>query len=354
MLMDENKQIMPTKRRTSLLALLLPLIIAASVLSTPAPYQISDAGLLDTSTGLVRRAFLTGTIGGPTGFPAFPVQTTAAYYRLIARSGNVPIALVTIAAGEFIMGSDSDGRPETSPEHTVYLDEYTIFKTPVTNAHFAQFVALTGYRTLAEQQGWSYLGVDLDKGIGAYWAAPTGLGSSLLGRSDHPVFHVSWYDAVAYCAWAGGWLPTEAQWEKAARGTDGRIYPWGNDEVSAEKANFCDVNCPAPWANTTEDDGYATLAPVGSYPAGASSYGVLDLAGNINEWVADWLAEDYFSVSPDANPTGPDTGEVKVEKGGSWYTGWTNLRSFARSNYEIPDHSHDMEGFRCVMPVNQP
>lgn len=354
MLVDENKPTMPTKRPAALLALLLPLILAAALLRAPAPHPINPAGLPDTSTGLARRAFLVGTVGAPTGFPAIPDQTTAAYYRLTARSGTVPIAHITIPAGEFIMGSDADGRPETSPEHTVYLDAYAIFKTPVTLAQFAEFVYQTGYRTLAEQQGWSYLGVDLDRGKGAYWAAPTGLGSSLLGRSDYPAFHVNWYDAAAYCAWAGGWLPTEAQWEKAARGPDGRVYPWGNEDPTAEKANFCDVNCPAPWANTDEDDGYTTLAPVGGFPAGASPYGVLDMAGNINEWVADWLAEDYFSVSPYANPTGPEAGEIKVEKGGSWYTGWTNLRSFARSNYETPDHSHDMEGFRCVVPVSQP
>lgn len=345
---------MTQKPKALLAALLLPLLMAASLLSTRVHYQINDAGFLDTSTGLARHPFLSGAIGAPLSPPAFPNQTLSAYYRLTARSGTVPVELVTIPAGEFLMGSDADDRPETSPERLVYLDAYAIYQTPVTNAHFSAFVYQTGYQTLAEQQGWSFIGVDLEQHRGAYWAAPKGLGSSLLGRSDHPVFHVSWLDASAYCAWAGGALPTEAQWEKAARGTDGRTFPWGNDDVSAERANFCDVNCPAAWANTGLDDGYATLAPVGSFPAGASPYGVLDMAGNINEWVADWRGEDYYADAPNVNPTGPDVGDFKMERGGSWYSGWTNLRAFSRSNYETSDHSHDMEGFRCVIPISQP
>jgi formylglycine-generating enzyme required for sulfatase activity len=345
---------MQTKHKPTLTALLLPLLVAASLLGIQVPYLINDLGMPDTTPGLARTAIGSGAIGSPVGVPAIRNQALAAYYRLTARSGNVPIEWVTIPAGEFIMGSDSDDRPETSPEHIVYLDAYQIFKTPVTFAQFAEFIYQTGYQTLAEHQGWSFIGVDLEKRMGAYWAAPYGMGTSLVGLSDVPVFHVSWVDASLFCAWAGGRLPTEAEWEKAARGVDGYIYPWGNSDVSADKANFCDVNCPADWANTTQDDGYATLAPVASFPNGASPYGILDMAGNINEWVWDWLADDYYESSPDANPRGPSTGEFKVEKGGSWYSGWTNLRSFSRSNYETIDHSHDMEGFRCVIPISEP
>ena len=344
-----RKIILPT-----LAGLILPLLLAVMLLSacTPTPHDRSEPAA--PTTNLTRRALISTAIGAPVGFPAIPDQTQAAYFRLIANSGVVPIELITIPAGEFLMGSDSDDRPETSPQHLVYLDAYAIFKTPVTNAHFARFVYETGYQTLAEQQGWSYMGHNLEKYLGAYWAAPKGLGSNLLGQSDYPVFHVSWEDAAAYCTWAGGWLPTEAQWEKAARGTDGRTYPWGNADPTAEKANFCDVNCPRYWANTVENDGYTTVAPVGSFPAGASPYGVLDMAGNINEWVADWRSEDYYANSPYENPAGPVTGEFKMERGGSWLSGWTNLRSFSRSNYETIDHAHDLEGFRCVIPIDTP
>lgn len=342
------RKIYLTNPSSLILTLLLAALLLGACTPVPDPYPPSAA----TSTRLTRRALVSSLPGAPVSFPAIPDQTQAAYLRLMAKAGTVPLEWVTIPAGEFIMGSDSDGNPETSPERLVYLDAYAILKTPVTNAHFARFIYATGYQTLAERQGWSYIGVNLDRYLGAYWASPRGLGSSLLGQADHPVFHVSWHDAAAYCAWAGGWLPTEAQWEKAARGTDGRTFPWGDDDVTAEKANFCDVNCPAPWANTELNDGYATVSPVNSFPAGASPYGVLDMAGNINEWVADWLDENYYTNAPYANPTGPESGEFKVERGGSWYSGWTSLRSFTRRSYETDDHAHDMEGFRCVIPVN--
>ena len=288
----------------------------------------------------------------PQDEPINPSTTFMIYFPVIARN---TFSTVYIPAGEFYMGSNMDGQPETSPLHVVYLDAYYIFRFMVTNWEFADFVNETGYVTTAEIQGWSFIGPDKEQRDGAFWYSPEGPGSNVIQRSEWPVVHVSWYDAQEFCAWAGGRLPTEAEWEKAARGTDARVYPWGNALPTGDKANFCDAaNCPAVWAIAGEDDGYRFHSPVGIYPNGASAYGLLDMAGNLNEWVGDWFDADYYSYTPYENPTGPDTGMYKVERGGSWYSGWTNLRSYARGNYETPDQSHDMEGFRCVIPISQP
>lgn len=259
--------------------------------------------------------------------------------------------LIFIPEGEFLMGSDeSMAKDHEKPEHAVYLDSYNIYQTHVTNFQFEDFVKDTGYITTAEELGWSLVlnGESFEEIEGAYWAAPLGPGSNLSGRGHYPVLHVSWFDGAAYCAWAGGRLPTEAEWEKAARGADGsRMFPWEGDVITGDRANVCDVNCPAAWAMTNVDDGYTTSSPAGNYPNGGSPFGVLDMAGNVTDWVNDWYAEDYYSVSPYENPTGPETGEMRVHRGASWYSGYTNQRSTAR-NMNLPTHKHDHGGFRCV------
>ena len=174
--------------------------------------------------------------------------------------GNDRAEMVLVPAGEFSMGDDQDD--DEKPTHRVYLDAFYIDKYEVTNAHFQQFVQAMGHRTQAERAGDNMT-----------WRAPRGSGSSIAGLEQHPVVRVSQEDAKAYCTWAGKRLPTEAEWEKAARGTDGRIYPWGN-QFDSKRGNF---------AGRTKG-----TVPVGSYEGGQSPYGAHDMAGNVWEWVADW------------------------------------------------------------------
>jgi formylglycine-generating enzyme required for sulfatase activity len=167
------------------------------------------------------------------------------------------------------------------------------------------------------------------------WDHPSGPGSSLAGKEDFPVIHVSWNDAQAYCAWRadGSRLPTEAEWEMAARGTDGRLFPWGKDSPSALLLNF------------NNDLGFPVK--VGSYPRGASPFGALDMAGNVAEWAADWYNENYYSVSPSLNPAGPAFGKERVARGGSWNFNEINIRATVRFKY-VPEFSNILVGFRCA------
>jgi len=227
--------------------------------------------------------------------------------------------MVYVPAGEFLMGSeDADADSDEAPEHTVYLDAYWIYKHEVTNAQ---------YRSCIESG-------ECSGDLGDY------------PEDDFPPVYIDWFEADAYCQWAGGRLPTEAEWEKAARGTDGRRFPWGNTDVTGEKANYCDLNCEYEWLDESQDDGYARTAPVGSYPNGASPYGALDMAGNVWEWVADWYGEDYYSNSPEDNPHGPDSGTSRVLRGGSWLNNQELLRASLRLRNH-PDLTLSYLGFRC-------
>ena len=207
--------------------------------------------------------------------------------------GNDGAEMVLVPAGEFIMGSE-EGDADEKPRHRVYLDAFYIDKYEVTNARFQQFVQATGHRTQAEREGSGYTGDKSGLVDGANWRAPRGPGSSIAGLEQHPVVSVSQEDAKAYCTWAGKRLPTEAEWEKAARGTDGRTYPWGN-QFDSTKGNFDGKN--------------KGTVPVGTYEGGKSPYGAYDMAGNVWEWVADWYGENYYKNSPARNPQGPASGD---------------------------------------------
>jgi eukaryotic-like serine/threonine-protein kinase len=263
------------------------------------------------------------------------------------------MTLVYVPAGEFRMGSpDLDEKAPTNekPQHSVFLEAYWIDQTEVTNAMFAKFVEAEGRVTTAEKEGCGTV-TEVDSSYrcwtGVDWRHPRGPGTTLEGRDNHPVVQVSWYDASAYCEWAGRRLPTEAEWEKAARGTDGRIYPWGNRALTGKLLNFADMHLKTDWADLTTDDGYTFTAPVGSYPAGASPYGVLDLAGNVDEWVADWYDASYFGRSPGRNPPGPANGERRVIRGGNWIGGNWSVQVMRRTS-DWENNRNDIFGFRCA------
>ena len=251
--------------------------------------------------------------------------------------------LLYVPEGEFTMGGIEE------LEHKVWLDAFWVYQTEVTNAQFATFVDDTGYVTKAEELGWSMLW-NASTSSGTSWRSPEGPYTNIDGKEDYPVVHISWDDAKAYCKWAGGRLPTEAEWEKAARGTDKRTFPWGEDAVTGQKANFCDVNCTVTGADRNEDDGYAGIAPVGTYPEGASPYGALDMAGNVWEWVSDLYSWNYYNKSPYKNPPGPTAEESessRCERGGSWYNVESYMRA-SRRGRNNPDATDFISGFRCI------
>ena len=305
-----------------------------------------------------------------TPVPAAPVPAPAAGDVFIRPADEME--MVYVPEGEFIMGSTLVEVENTlqscteravgpdcdrawfeweQPQHTVYLDSFWIDRHEVTNEQFSHFVDATGYRTDAErEEGTSWVFTDGEWQVieDVDWLHPWSPDANLLDQMDHPVIQMSWNDAQAYCAWAGGRLPTEAEWEKAARGTDAPQYPWGYT-FDGSRLNFCDRNCEMDWKDPDADDGYGRTAPVGSYPAGASPYGALDMAGNVWEWVADRYDEDYYSHSPNTNPPGPDSGEGRAVRGGSWFS----LQYWARSAIRFrnfPDFATSyIVGFRCVV-----
>ena len=257
-----------------------------------------------------------------------------------------------VPAGQFSMGSDNYDAIMSAP---VSLDAYWIDQTEVTNGMFAQFVSATHYLTDAEKSGRGFVyqvsSDEVVKTTGANWQHPHGPASDLKGQEQYPVVQVSWNDAAAYCKWAGRRLPTEAEWEKAARGTDGRLYPWGNQAWAGNLANFMDKQLNPSYS---VDDGHAGIAAVGSYPDGASPYGALDMAGNVAEWVTDWYIDPYpqsEQTTTVINPKGPASGEARVMRGGAWMSNDDNngeKRLAAYRNNNLPELSADEAGFRCA------
>ncbi|WP_437203326.1 formylglycine-generating enzyme family protein [Planctomicrobium sp. SH664] len=330
---------------------------------------------------------------------------------LIVRApAPTPDGMVWVPGGEFLMGTASLPAPDRNPDrvkpdeypaHVVELDGFWMDQTEVTNRQFQEFVAMTGYKTFAERemtrQDFAARGTDVSafpEGViqpgsmcfnsafdktqlvvgppgweyqvwkvvdGADWKHPDGPGSTIDHLMDHPVVHIAWEDAVAYCDWAGKRLPTEAEFEYASRsGGQDMDYPWGNEFLPNGKylANFWQGDFPTSRSN---EDGYLTTAPVKSYPP--NSLGLYDIAGNVWEWCSDYYDMEYYSVSPRRNPKGPlasndpqEPGNVKrVQRGGSFMcnvNNCTGYRTRARMRGDVASSSFH-NGFRCVVDARQ-
>jgi formylglycine-generating enzyme required for sulfatase activity len=278
------------------------------------------------------------------------------------------MTLVYVPAGQFVMGM-SDAQVEqvvrichqtddgcsrewfrsTQPAHTVTFDAFWIDQTEVTNAMFATFLNEQGNQV---EDGVSWLEPGAGHGgiVYGHIQEHQGLFQPETAYEHHPVIEVSWYGAAAYCAWVGGRLPSEAEWEYAARGPQSSVYPWGN-AFEGGRANHCDVHCPYDWWDRELDDGFARWAPVGKYPDGASWCGALDMAGNVWEWVADWWSDEYDAHSPEHNPQGPDSGTLRIARGGSWFDLRWQLSAPCRKALTPSSYRIHWVGFRCVIPA---
>ncbi|MEK7268081.1 MAG: formylglycine-generating enzyme family protein [Nitrospirota bacterium] len=239
--------------------------------------------------------------------------------------------MVLVPAGPFPMGvpkGDRDGGRDEYPRHEVYLDVYYIDKFEVTNGRYLEFVRATGHRPPQNVK-------DPSRNLWQGGLIPESI-------ADRPVINVDWYDADAYCKWAGKRLPTEAEWEKAARGTDDRRFPWGNVEPTHKHLNY-----NQRW------QGEKTLMPVGSYAAGKSPFGAYDMAGNVWEWVADWYDPLYYEQSPERNPKGPELGTHKVLRSSGWEVETPLVRSVTRVKSDPLNRNHST-GFRCASDAARP
>ena len=245
----------------------------------------------------------------PTATPKLDIGSTM--------TGNDGMTLLYVPAGEFTMGSET-GKDEEKPIHTIYLDGFWIDQTEVTNRQYA--LCVTAGQCISPNE------------------TDSSLRSIYYGNSefdDYPVIYVNWNMAKTYCEWAGRRLPTEAEWEKAARGMDERTYPWGED-ISCNEANY-----------DPKDSCFGDTTIAGNFTSGESPYGVYDMAGNVWEWVSDWYSETYYQDSPLSNPLGPDSGQYRVLRGGSFDSSTSGVRTTNRYRYE-PTYTLLSIGFRCA------
>ena len=228
------------------------------------------------------------------------------------------------------------------PQHQVSLDSFWIDQYEVTNAQFANFISEMGNQ-IEGTTDW----LAINEPDAAIELNVEGAFEAKIGMEDHPVILITWYAARAYCDWAGGHLPTEAQWEYAAKDPQGFSFAWGQDFIGTN-LNYCDTSCSAEWRSLSSNDNHARTAPVGSYSNNVSWAGAYDMMGNVWEWVSDWYGKNYYSISPRSNPMGPGDGQTKVLRGGSWYspahfTRTTVRYALARRSFSRNDH-----GFRCA------
>jgi formylglycine-generating enzyme len=283
-------------------------------------------------------------------------------------------ATVALSGGTFLMGTDYDrGFPADGegPIRPVSISPFAIDTFPVTNADFAAFVAKTSFRTEAEVFGWSFVFwshiprqrfADLVEDTaaptpwwckvpGASWKQPLGPGSDVHGTLNHPAVHISWNDAAAYAAWASKMLPTEAQWEYAARGgLEQKLYPWG-DELTPGGKHQCNIWQGQFPRYDTAEDGFAGSCPVDSFPP--NGYGLFSMIGNVWEWCADWFDTAFSARSLAHDPPGPPMGQSKVMKGGSFlcHASYCNRYRVAARTSNTPDSSASNIGFRCVKNI---
>ncbi len=348
------------KTSSQLFALCLPL--AAVLLAACSPQNAAPAAPFGETS-----APTSIQTAEPTQKPT-PTPRTAALSSGDTRVSEVDgMEQIYIAAGEFNMGTDDDEAKDTgcringvacaeNPVSTVYVPAFWIDKYEVTNRQYS--LCVDAGECLAPKLGrGTFTGNPVDDLFFDYYDNPQ--------YADYPMVYVDFYMARNYCAWADRRLPNEREWEKAARGEDGRKYTWGNEPVGDDKGNFCDGNCPKDHANNNYDDGYAQTAPVGSFPAGASPYGVLDLAGNVWEWV-DTIPMDYPYDAEDGreepdvrpgscyppNPCGENetpfgAGPERIWRGGTWANGPWWIRATVRY-HSVPGYYHNSLGFRCA------
>jgi formylglycine-generating enzyme len=322
--------------------------------ATPPHGQFADAE---------KKACCTPSAGARTA--TIPVGATA------SAGADPAVRMIELPGGSFLMGTeDPQAFPQDGegPVREVELKPFWIDRYPVTNQLFAQFVHDTGYTTEAERFGWSFVFWRLiPKALysrivrdtvaaapwwcqvpGTNWRSPEGPGSNIDSRANHPVVHVSWNDAVRFCAWSGQRLPTEAEWEYAARGgLVQKIHPWG-DKLRPGGKHLCNIWQGDFPQEDTGEDGYRGTCPVDAFPP--NGYGLYSVTGNTWEWCSDWFSSSFHRAGPRDNPQGPPTGEARVIKGGSFlcHHSYCNRYRVAARSSNTPDSTTSHMSFRCV------
>jgi formylglycine-generating enzyme required for sulfatase activity len=295
------------------------LIVGLLLLAACAPRKTPIAPTLRTLQTAIPA--VTATLAAPA--PATGIPSPTKEIETQKKSAMDDMAQYHIPPGKFQMGTSADGDwigEDEFPLHEILLSGYWMDETEVTNGQYQKCIQAGGctppHARGSETQENYFEDSDF---------------------ADYPVIQVDWEQARAYCEWAGRRLPSEAEWEKAARGESERLFPWAGDAKGPHFANF-DIDDNWPNADTTR---------VGSIPAGASPYKILDMAGNVYEWTADWYGADFYQQSPAENPTGPEHGTERVIRGGAWSSDWLFLRTASRLSYYPDGHSNDI-GFRCA------